>query len=427
MTIAIALMASARAGGIGCDPAAYAEGLVINEVLADPEGTDPGLQWIEIYNETGLDLVVAGWAIEAGTGGVYDTTSVLSSGSYFIDGEYVVIAQTALPFADIVRSGFELGDAAADADAVRLVDCAGTPVDTVVYGATNLDGWVQDDGDVAVSLAPVPSSGQTIARRPDGADTDLSGVDFALVTTPTPGSANDAPPLHCGGPGSGLLVNEIFDDGGETWVELLHTGTAPALLEGWSIAFGGTGMAPAYTFATGQVASPGGRFVVGDAVGAAYPADLSFTGVTALRVVDCLGFGSDTVVIGPDNTMGWVDDGGTLAMGFAPALVAGQSLSRSPDGADTDDSSVDFALLAPSPSEENGATTEPPPEDTDSPPPPEDTDTDIATDTDTDVPPPVPPVDESTGDCGCATGAQGVWWLLVPALLVRGTRSTRRS
>jgi len=425
MTIGIVfLLPEAAVGGvIGCDSAIDAEGLVINEIMVDPEGTDPGLQWIEIYNETGLDLLVSGWQVEAGTAGVYDTASVLSSGTYFIDGEYVVIAQSVLPFADIVRSGFVAGTASTDADAVRITDCAGTPVDTVVYGATNPDGWVQDDKDVAISLAPVPSSGQTIARVPDGDDTGLSGMDFALVTTPTPGSSNDEPPVDCGGVGSGLLVNEVFADG-ETWVELLHTGAAPALMEGWSISFGDTSMAPAYTFAAGQVASPGGRFVVGDAAGAAYPADLSLAGISAIRIVDCLGFGSDTVVIGPTNTLGWVDDGGTLATGLAPALVAGQSLSRSPDGADTDDSSVDFALLDPSPSAENGATPEPP-EDTDSPPPPEDTDTDT-------VPPPgseEPPAaeeDTGAGTCGCATGATAPWWLL-PALLLRGRRSTRRS
>jgi len=200
----------------------------------------------------------------------------------------------------------------------------------------------------------------------------------------------------------------------------------PALLDGWSIAFGGTSMTPAYTFAAGQIASPGSRFVVGEAVGAAYPADLSLAGVGAVRIVDCLGFGSDTVVIGPTNTACWVDDTGTMATGLAPALVAGQSLSRSPDGADTNDSSVDFALLDPSPSVENGAT-EPPPEDTDTDtdvPPPQDTDTDVPP-ADSDEPPASD--DDGAGDCGCGTGAAGPWWLLLPALLLRGRWSTRRS
>jgi hypothetical protein len=425
LVLASLLFSTSEAGAVGCDIAADAAGLVINELLVDPEGIDPGLQWIEVYNETGLDLSVSGWRIEAGTAGVYDTSSTLGSGTYFIDGEHVVIAQTALPFADIVRVGFVAGAAETDADAVRLVDCVGDVVDTVVYGMSNPDGWVQDDGDVAVSLAPAPRSGQTLARMPDGADTGLSGADFELVTTPTPGSSNHLPPLHCGGPGSGLLLNEVFDEG-VVWFELLHTGDAPALLEGWSIAFGGTSMVPAYTFAAGQVASPGARFVVGDAPEAAYPADLDLTGITAIRIVDCLGFGSDTVVGGLSNTMGWVDDDGTFATGLAPVVPPGQSLSRSPDGTDTNDTSVDFAPLDPSPAVENGLT-EPPPEDTDTPPPPEDTD-----DTDAPAPPPddTPPdvSEEPPGNCGCATGAGGAPSVLpLVALLLRGRRSTRRS
>jgi hypothetical protein len=425
MQILSALLAiGSRASAPSCDVAADAQGLVINEILADPEGTDPGLQWIEIHNETGLDLQVSGWRIEAGTTGVYDTWSVLVSGSYFIDGEYVVVAQTALPFADLVRPGFVLGNAGGGADAVRIVDCVGSVVDTVVYGGGNPEGWEQDDGDVAVSLAPVPVCGQTIARVPDGQDTILAGMDFDVVTTPTPGSSNDDPPVHCGGPGSGLLVNEIHE-ADDTWIELLHTGAAPALLDGWSIAFGGTSMTPAYTFAAGQVASPGGRFVVGEAAEAAYPADLTLAGVGAVRVVDCLGFASDTVVMGPSNEPCWVGDDGTQATGLAPPPETGASSSRFPDGVDTNDSSVDFALLDPSPASENGAIAPPPDDtdDTDSPPPPEDTDSDPPTNGEE----PPPAGDDGTGNCGCATGALPPWWWLPAAFAIRGRQSRRRS
>lgn len=386
---------------IGCDPASVADGLVVNEVMIDPEGTDPGLQWVELYNETGLDLDASGWRIEAGTS-TYDTATVLPGGTFLIDGEYLVIAQSALPFANLVLPGFVAGSAALNADALRLVDCAGAPVDTLVYGANNVDGWLDDNGVPAVDLAPVAPSGQTLAR-------------FArswAVSTPTPGGDNDLPPVHCGGPGSGLVINEVFADGAG-WVELLHTGAAPVLLEGWSIALGTTGMRAAYTFEAGQVASPGARIVVGEAPEAAYVAVLPLAGASAVRVQDCAGFAADTVVIGSDNPMGWVGDSGG-----ATALAPG--ISRSPDGVDTDDSSVDFAVLTPTPATENGTA---PPLDTGRPPldtgsPPEDPPADTA--------PPEPVEEAEPPKSGCDSAPGPGWLAGALALLVRGTRSRRR-
>lgn len=360
-----------------CDVASVADGLVINEILVDPEGVDPGLQWVEVYNETGLDLDASGWRIEAGTA-TYDTASTFPAGTWLIDGEYVVFSQRVLSFATVVVPGFVAGPATADADAIRLVDCQGAPVDTVVYGAINLEGWLDEAGGVVTALAPVPASGQTLARGTGG---------FALSASPTPGSDNALPPVHCGGPGSGLLVNEVFAGTG-AWVELLHTGTAPVLLEGWSIAVGTTSLNPAFTFPAGQAASPGARLVV-----AAGP----LAGAGAVRLVDCKGFAADTLVIGPVNAMGWVDDRGVAATGLAP--VPGPGLSRYPDGGDTDDSALDFAVLGPTPAAGN----RPLPEDTGAPP----VDTGPAPDTASG------PVDRepAPGGCGCRTPVPSHAWL----------------
>jgi hypothetical protein len=379
-----ALLLSAAARAVACDPASLADGLVISEILADPEGVDPGMQWVELYNETGLDLDASGWRIEAGTA-TYDTASVFPPGTYLIDGEYQVVSQRAEAFASLVLPGFVAGDAAIDADAVRLVDCAGTPVDVVVYGAANTDGWLDATGAVAAALAPAPASGQTLARV---------GSSFALSQRPTPGSDNALPPVHCGGPGSGLLVNEVFA-GDSAWVELLHVGAAPVLLAGWSIAAGTTSFAPVYTFAAGQVASPGARIVVGNIPEAAYDADLSLSGATAVRVVDCKGFASDTLVVGPDNAMGWVDDAGGVAEGLSAPLAPG--LSRFPDGADTNDAAVDFAPLPPSPATENA----PAPPDTGHPPRDSAEPLDTASPTDTGPAPGGEAPSAPADGCGC--------------------------
>ena len=83
----------------------------------------------------------------------------------------------------------DMGNAFSNSAAVRLVNCEGTPIDTVVYGSPNSDGWHDDSGFTATSLAPTPTEGSSLARLPNGVDTDQCGADFAS-TSNTPGAAN---------------------------------------------------------------------------------------------------------------------------------------------------------------------------------------------------------------------------------------------
>ena len=72
---------------------------------------------------------------------------------------------------------------------VRLVDCRGFASDSVIYGAENADGWPDDSGRSATSLAIALSREQSLSRLPDGRDSDLCAEDFELASA-TPGRAN---------------------------------------------------------------------------------------------------------------------------------------------------------------------------------------------------------------------------------------------
>jgi hypothetical protein len=326
-----------------CTAASEAGGVVINELLADPEGADAGLEWVEILNTRSAAVALGGWAVASGTSSY--TTSDPFPGLTLAPGSYVVVgAGGAVPL------GITLGNAGTNADAVRLVDCAGAPVDTVVYGAPNSDGWVDDTGEVAASLAPTPATGHTIGRVPDGAD-GQGGADFVDLATPTPGGPNDTTPESCGGPGSGVVVNELLPDpdgadAGAEWVELLHTGTEVVDLEGWALEAGTSAFEGVYTFGS-DVLAPGERLLLGgDGVEAP---DLSLgnaaTSSDAVRLVDCAGAPVDTVVYGAPNTDGFPDDVLAPAWSLAPAPDGAQALQRVPDGVDTNDG-TDFQLTA---------------------------------------------------------------------------------
>lgn len=48
----------------------YPSGIIINEILASPEGPDAENEWIEIFNENNFDTDISGWKISDTVGGV---------------------------------------------------------------------------------------------------------------------------------------------------------------------------------------------------------------------------------------------------------------------------------------------------------------------------------------------------------------------
>jgi hypothetical protein len=75
------------------------------------------------------------------------------------------------------------GTLAATGGGIGLFDPMGHRVDSVGYGtATN--------SLVEGSPAPAPMPDQSIARSPDGHDTNSNSADFHTAATPTPGAAN---------------------------------------------------------------------------------------------------------------------------------------------------------------------------------------------------------------------------------------------
>ena len=352
-------------GGSGdCDLAAAAVGVVINELLSDPDGSDTGLEWVEIVNGSAASVDVSGWVVAAGTSS-FSGGGTLPAGTVIPAGGFLVVGQTAIAEADVVAAGFSLGNASSSSDGVRLEDCAGAVVDTVIYGDPNTDGWIDDSGAVATSLAPVATGGASTGRLADGVDTDASGLDFGVFAFASPGVSNTAPAEDCGAVGSGLTINEfVYDpDGSDTgleWVELFHAGTAPVDLSGWSIQKATSSFSTAFTFPDGVVVQPGDRLLVGESLvpGIDFEASLGMGNASSsadgVRLVDCAGFPADTVIYGDDNPDGLLDDSGQPAVSLAPSAGSGESLQRVSDGYDTDASAVDFAAqAAPTPGSPN--------------------------------------------------------------------------
>ena len=314
---------------------------MINELMPNPDGSDSGNEWLELTN-TGSDTAnLEGWEIEYGTGG-YDDHSWAFPATTLGPGEYVVVGAGGLD------ASLSLGNASSNADGVRLT-CNGTVADSVIYGASNDDGFTDDSGAVASSLAPEPTEGESLQRVPDGYDSDTCAVDFTSCAA-SPGAENTCAPVgnaDCTG-SDGVVINEFAYTTDAEWVELYNGGTADVLLDAWVLEFGTSSWSKEAEIPTGTSLAPGAWIVFGSAGAATKDITLDMdlgnaSNTDGLRLT-CNSTAVDTVVYGDPNDDGWVDDSGATATSLAPTHDDGESLARVQDGYDTDQCGMDFAL-----------------------------------------------------------------------------------
>ena len=303
-------------------------GVVLNEVLPNPGGSDAGQEWVELYN-TGPDPVdLAGWELQSATSSW--TTRHLFVDTVLQPGDLLWVGEPG--GVDVTTGSLGLGNAGSSGDGVRLLDPGGTVVDLLVYGP--------DDGGLgAPPDLPAPGTDEGLARRPDGG--------LWTLDAPSPGASNvpvcaDAPSVQI----SELLPDPEGPDSGREWVELV--GLEDADLRGWQLDSGGSAYTRTLTLPDDAFVPAGGRLVL--ASSAAVQADLLLpdlslgngSGADAVRLRDCHGEVADELVYGGPNTDGWTLPGGELG----PTPPSGISLGRvEPDGP--------LELLEPTPGDPN--------------------------------------------------------------------------
>lgn len=170
--------AAAAAGG--------SAGLLLNEVLYDPEGADAGLEFVELLLVAAEPLDLGRVVIERGNGSRPGDWRAAWHGApgeslaprvhYVVGGPGVVPAPDALM--DLVLQN--------GPDACRVL------VDGVV---TDVLGWGELSAAEFFRGSPAPDvpAGTSLGRVPDGGDSGRNADDFRALARPSPGAANRPP------------------------------------------------------------------------------------------------------------------------------------------------------------------------------------------------------------------------------------------
>ncbi|MFH1311855.1 MAG: lamin tail domain-containing protein [Candidatus Eisenbacteria bacterium] len=176
-----ALVFLALSSDIGAEPR-----VVINEVLYDPDGSDTGYEFAELFNCALEPVCLQGWMFETGNGAYENRwkhewtglgTDTVEARGFFVIGEDLV-----LPPPDFVTAL----DLQNGPDGCRLVAPDGS-ADVVGWGDLVYEEYYEG------SPATCAHSGVSIGRDPDGSDRDLNSEDFRLLEVPSPGDFNHPP------------------------------------------------------------------------------------------------------------------------------------------------------------------------------------------------------------------------------------------
>jgi hypothetical protein len=203
-----------------------------------------------------------------------------------------------------------------------------------------------------------------LARISDGVDTNACASDWIVTEEATPGASNpDHDPVVCIEGAQNIKINEFMVDPdawlvGEDvtdseleWVELFNASDAAVSVAGWQIQWGKSGSySGSKVFAADATLGPGAYMLVGGSLVDGTDATASFdmgnagSNSDALRLVDCADAVQDTVVYGPNNDDGWLDDEDEVATSFAESPGKEKSSARAVNGVDSNQSGTDFVV-----------------------------------------------------------------------------------
>jgi Lamin Tail Domain/Collagen triple helix repeat (20 copies) len=171
-------------GGGGGAPVAVR----VNEVMTGMTGAAAN-EFVELVN-AGTDPVDAGGyrVVYRSAAGTSDTLlGTLPAGTILAPGAHYLLGGAGYAGPVPADQSFATG-MASTAGGVGVRNGDGTMLDSVGYGSTAANGFVE--GQPAAAPPTTATPGSSTGRMPDGTDTNHNDVDFAVSATPTPRGVN---------------------------------------------------------------------------------------------------------------------------------------------------------------------------------------------------------------------------------------------
>jgi hypothetical protein len=229
--------------------------LVFSEVMYNPAGeTDDTLEWIEFYNQLGVQLDISEWKLSGGADFTFPAGTVVPARGYLVVARSPVDLQAASGFAGAL--GPFVGQLNNDGETLSLENNDGRLMNEISYGDNG--AWpVGPDG-----------GGVTLAKRDrNSASEPAANWTSSIRMGGTPGAANAIPTL---------LARPAFNEAApvtepDYWLEISNDGPASANLNGYVLSVTGT---PGGEYVFGAQTIPaGGMTTVSEATLGFRPAD----------------------------------------------------------------------------------------------------------------------------------------------------------
>lgn len=162
----------------GCSAAQH---VVVNEVQTQGPGGASD-EFIELYNPCAVAVDINTWSLVYRAAAGTTDVAIIQINKAIAGNGYLLITGGSYSGGATADQTYPSGKLSATGGGIALYDSKQTRIDSVGYGsATN--AFIEG------AVAAAPSNAQSLARKPNGSDTDHNDVDFALAT-PTPKAAN---------------------------------------------------------------------------------------------------------------------------------------------------------------------------------------------------------------------------------------------
>ena len=106
--------------------------VVFNEIMFHPRTNEPGLEWVELYNQMAVDVDVSGWKLASGIDYVFPANSIVRGGGFAV----VALSPADLALATGLTNlhGPFTGRLANSGESLQLLNNSGRVVDEIAYG-----------------------------------------------------------------------------------------------------------------------------------------------------------------------------------------------------------------------------------------------------------------------------------------------------